>query len=126
MQLAFKQAFEDGYGKVIIIGSDCPDLSPKILNNAFEALNNHQSVIGSAEDGGYYLLGMKHYYPFIFEDKKWSQDFIFQDTINQMKGHSISFKTLPVLNDIDTESDLNNSEFMNVLIGRENEHHSNS
>ena len=116
MQFAFEQAFEDGYSKVIIIGSDCPDLSPQLINKAFEALNNHQTVIGPSEDGGYYLLGMKHYYPFLFEDKKWSHDSVFQDTVNQMKNHSISFKQLPVLNDIDTESDLNKSDFMKVLL----------
>lgn len=110
MQFAFKQAFENGYQKVIIIGSDCADLSPQAINNAFEALDNHQVVIGPSEDGGYYLLGMTRYFPFLFEDKKWSHDSVFQDTVNQLKSQSISFKQLPVLNDIDTESDLNKSE----------------
>ncbi|MBD3617586.1 MAG: TIGR04282 family arsenosugar biosynthesis glycosyltransferase [Gracilimonas sp.] len=114
MQFAFKQAFENGYRKTIIIGSDCADLSPQAINKAFEALDNHQVVIGPSEDGGYYLLGMTHYFPFLFKEKKWSHDSVFQDTVNQLKSQSISFKQLPVLNDIDTESDLNKSATLNL------------
>lgn len=109
MQHSFQQAFEDGYENVIIIGSDCADLTPEFINRAFEALENHQAVMGPSEDGGYYLIGMSRYYPFLFEEKNWSHHSVFQDTLKQMEGNSISYHLLPVLNDIDSESDLRKS-----------------
>lgn len=109
MQLSFQQAFEKGYENVIIIGSDCPDLTPELINRAFEALENHQAVIGPSEDGGYYLIGMSRYYPFLFENKNWSHPSVFQDTLKQIEANSISHHLLPVLNDIDSEADLKES-----------------
>lgn len=109
MQLSFQQAFEKGYENVIIIGSDCPDLTPELINRAFDVLENHQAVIGPSEDGGYYLIGMSRYYPFLFEDKKWSHPSVFRDTLKQIETHSISHHLLPVLNDIDSEADLRES-----------------
>lgn len=114
MQFAFRQAFENGYRKAIIIGSDCADLSSQTVIDAFEALDDHKVIIGPSEDGGYYLLGMTRFLPFLFEDKKWSHDSVFQDTAHQLKDHSISFKQLPILNDIDTESDLKKSANLNL------------
>ncbi len=114
MQFAFYKAFRNGYKKAIIIGSDCADLSPKLIDIAFDALDNHQVVIGPSRDGGYYLLGMTRYLPNLFENKKWSHDTVYQHTVNQMRSHSISFEVLPVLNDIDMESDLHESTILNL------------
>ena len=61
MQNAFSLLFSKGYKKVLIIGSDLYDLEANLVNNAYKNLNEHDVVIGPAEDGGYYLLGMKKY-----------------------------------------------------------------
>src|SRR5699024_6521982 len=63
MQMAFRRAFGSGFEKVIIIGSDCAEISTSLLRQAFDRLNNHGAVIGPAADGGYYLLGTNRFYP---------------------------------------------------------------
>src|SRR5690606_15820825 len=63
MEYAFEKAFQKGYQKVIIIGSDLIDLSTDDLIHAFNELNKYDYVLGPGEDGGYYLLGMKQHTP---------------------------------------------------------------
>src|SRR5690606_23212491 len=60
MEHAFLDIFEMGYEKAILIGSDLLDLKPQHIALAFESLNENEMVIGPAEDGGYYLLGLTH------------------------------------------------------------------
>ena len=55
---AFDYGFKQGYEKIILIGSDLPDISPEIIENGFEKLDKNEVVFGPAEDGGYYLVGM--------------------------------------------------------------------
>ncbi|MDZ7658770.1 TIGR04282 family arsenosugar biosynthesis glycosyltransferase [Fodinibius sp.] len=112
MRYAFKKAFADGYQKVVIIGSDCSALNPEFIEESFKALENNQAVIGPANDGGYYLLGMLAFYPSLFENKAWSTSSVFEETIRQFKEMNISYKQLPMLNDIDTEEDLKASNLV--------------
>src|SRR5690554_4685236 len=72
MKNAFAQAFRENYKQVVIIGSDCPELSARLLDDAYRALQASDLVIGLAEDGGYYLLGMKTFQPQLFTDIPWS------------------------------------------------------
>ena len=71
---AFIVTFDMGYNNVIIIGSDCFELKPEIINNAFDQLKTKDIVIGPAKDGGYYLLGMNMLYEGLFNNKKWSSE----------------------------------------------------
>lgn len=109
MKYAFKTGFEQGYGKIVIIGSDCPDLSEEILETSFNALENRDVVIGPSEDGGYYLLGMKAWFPELFEGIHWSTEKVFPQTIRNLREWNLRFTTLPVFNDIDTIDDLKKS-----------------
>jgi rSAM/selenodomain-associated transferase 1 len=104
MQSAFDEAFEAGYSEVIIIGSDLPDLSTADLKAAFEQLSENEVVLGPAQDGGYYLLGLKKPNPYIFQNKAWGTDTVLSDTLADLKD----FKTvlLPVRNDIDRYEDI--------------------
>jgi len=70
MYNAFQDAFSEGYKKVVIVGSDLYDLQPKHIENAFKKLDSYELVIGPAEDGGYYLLGMKTMHSQIFTTKE--------------------------------------------------------
>ena len=63
MQHAFTEVFNMGYQRAIIIGSDMYDLTTQELEDAFLKLEDNNFVIGPAQDGGYYLLGMKHLKP---------------------------------------------------------------
>lgn len=113
MQNAFAENFST-YQAIGIIGSDCLELSTEILQQAFEKLKQYDVVIGPAKDGGYYFLGMKHYYHFLFENKKWSTDSVFLDTIEDLKTHQLSYFLLETLSDIDTENDLKNIEWVSI------------
>ena len=66
MLSAFTFAFAIGYKNVVIIGSDCIQLSAKIIEEAFELFRSNDVVIGPAKDGGYYLLGMNTLYKELF------------------------------------------------------------
>ncbi len=106
MQNAFQNSFNIGYDKVMIIGSDLYDLTPNHINEAFNKLDNNDVVIGSAEDGGYYLLGMKNLQPNIFENKAWGTETVRKDTLNDLQ--KVSVHLLEELNDVDVIEDIEN------------------
>ena len=106
MQNAFELIFAKGYKKCVIIGSDCPELSVEIIDNAFAALEQHDAVIGGANDGGYYLLGIKKIILSIFKNKEWSTANVFNNTVQDFKNEKLSYTTLPFLNDLDEEKDI--------------------
>ncbi|MEZ4772145.1 MAG: TIGR04282 family arsenosugar biosynthesis glycosyltransferase [Bacteroidia bacterium] len=106
MQEAFRWGWRQGYGKIVIIGSDCPGLSKRKLTDAFEYLESYSTVIGPAKDGGYYLLGMNRPFPAIFQNKKWSTDTVLQDSIDDLQVANRSYFLLPELSDIDTKEDI--------------------
>ncbi len=105
MSHAFETLFNKNHSKVIIIGSDCIELTGSIIQEAFQQLNKHEVVIGPANDGGYYLLGMKKLHAELFENKKWSTEHVYTATIMDLEASAASFHELPVLIDIDTEAD---------------------
>jgi uncharacterized protein len=100
---AFKQTKE--YDKKIIIGSDCPGISNEIIEEAFTALDYHDVVIGPSLDGGYYLLGMTHLVPELFQSIPWSTDQVLVETIHVLQNKRLLYKLLPALRDVDTLTD---------------------
>ncbi len=104
MKNAFQEGFEQGYHKIIIIGSDLYDLSSHDLEEAFAALEKSDYVIGPAQDGGYYLLGMKFLNLNLFKNKAWSTASVFEETIKDMGAKKI--QVLEERNDIDHLEDL--------------------
>ena len=118
MQNAFEKGFDDGFEKIILIGSDLPDISAKIIENGFAQLDNYEVVFGPAEDGGYYLVGMtkKHYS--IFTDKQWSTENLLTATLTELKENQIGVSLLKTLNDIDTIDDLKKSSLNKALINQ--------
>ncbi|GAA3521088.1 TIGR04282 family arsenosugar biosynthesis glycosyltransferase [Aquimarina addita] len=104
MQHAFANGFKAGYKNIIIIGSDMYDLNQKDLENAFNTLQTSEYVIGPAEDGGYYLLGMKSLRASVFANKKWGTSTVLQDTLRDLSDAHV--KLLPEKNDIDYYEDI--------------------
>jgi uncharacterized protein len=110
MQNAFQTVFETAE-KAIIIGSDCPTITPDLLRNGFERLYTYMYVLGACEDGGYYLMGMqKHCFLkdksfFVFENMNWSTSSVYADTVTRLRERNLSLYDLPILRDIDTELD---------------------
>ncbi|MDG6077971.1 glycosyltransferase [Erythrobacter litoralis] len=90
----------------LIIGSDCPAMSPELLNAAAGALDDRDVVLGPATDGGYYLIGFNRAVPFLFEDMEWSTPKVFTETLSRLADRRIGPAILPELADIDTGEDL--------------------
>lgn len=112
MKNSFRQVFEEGIGKAVIIGSDCPELNEWMIKNAFDGLNENDMVIGPSEDGGYYLLGMNRFFKTLFEDIEWSTESVLESTIQKAKINGLKVFQLPILNDIDNIEDLKKSSLM--------------
>mgnify|MGYP000722369615 CR=1 FL=1 len=116
MKNAFIKGFEDGYERIVLIGSDLPDINSNHIEKGLEILKNNDAVFGPAIDGGYYLVGMAKMYDSIFDNKPWSQPNLLEITLNELKQNSISFELLEALNDIDTFEDLEASAFYKTSI----------
>ena len=106
MSFAFEQGFKAKKESICIIGSDCYDLTSSIIEKAFEQLKTFDFVIGPANDGGYYLLGMNQYHPQLFDNKIYSTDTVLDDAIHEIKSLNKSYCLLPKLTDIDNINDL--------------------
>ncbi|MFT6716417.1 MAG: rSAM/selenodomain-associated transferase 1 [Saprospiraceae bacterium] len=105
MANAFEETLNND-SKAIIIGTDCKELTPEIINQAFGALEYVDVVLGPAVDGGYYLIGMKNLNMNLFNDISWSTSQVLDQTINKMNKEKLSYLLLKTLSDIDTEEDL--------------------
>ncbi len=105
MRHAFASGFEEGYERILIIGSDCPEMNAPLIEQAFETLKEKEVVLGPALDGGYYLLGMNRYHN-LFDDVAWSTDTVFETTLQKIKRSGASFDTMPQMSDLDTIEDL--------------------
>ncbi|MFK7947549.1 MAG: TIGR04282 family arsenosugar biosynthesis glycosyltransferase [Saprospiraceae bacterium] len=105
MTAGFEATFEKKATKAVIIGSDCASLTAAIVNEAFAKLDTHDFVIGPADDGGYYLIGMTQFSPEIFQNIAWSTEDVFPQTINIITNKNKTYALLPTLSDIDYEED---------------------
>ncbi len=108
MSKAFNDGFEAGYSNIIIIGSDMYDLSTADLNLAFKELEKKPFVIGPAEDGGYYLLGMSKMNTKLFKNKAWGTETVLNDTLNDLSNEDV--KLLKPKNDVDHYEDIQHIE----------------
>ena len=104
MENAFRTAFEKGYKKVLIVGSDLYSLKTSHIEKALHQLDKKEVVIGPAQDGGYYLLGLKKNLPALFCNKSWGTSTVLKETLNDLKLKSIFL--METLNDIDNFEDL--------------------
>ncbi|MBB5695330.1 TIGR04282 family arsenosugar biosynthesis glycosyltransferase [Muricoccus pecuniae] len=91
---------------VILVGSDLPDLSPGHLHAAAAALQSHRAVIGPAEDGGYWLLGLREPMPFLFEPMEWGTEVVFAETMARFASKGVRPSLLGRLADLDRPEDL--------------------
>ena len=104
MHLAFVDTLQTS-DKAVIIGSDCPLLTPEIVQLALDQLDEYPFVLGPALDGGYYLLGMRKPSPELFENMEWSTEDVAKITLERMAESGASCYLLPALPDIDVEED---------------------
>jgi len=90
----------------VIVGTDCPDISSGLLNTAFDALRQVDVVLGPADDGGYYLIGLTRPVPSLFEDMEWSTASVLEQTIQRAEALGLSARLLPKLSDVDHPEDI--------------------
>ena len=103
---AFKRAFKLGNQRVVIVGIDCPDLNREILTEAFDSLCSHDLVLGVAEDGGYYLIGLNSLFPQLFQGIDWGTEKVLEQTQNIAQHLKLNIAYLPTLADVDRPEDL--------------------
>jgi rSAM/selenodomain-associated transferase 1 len=97
---------------VAALGSDHPTLPLAVVHEAFERLerpeNGADVVLGPAEDGGYYLIGLRAaaVVPRLFEEIAWSTDQVFPETLARCEELGLRVELLPEAADVDTPDDL--------------------
>lgn len=92
---------------VVVIGTDCPALTPDYLREACSALESGVDVVlGPAEDGGYVLIGMGRAIPAVFEGIPWGSDRVLQRTLEALETNGLSYRLLDRLWDVDRPEDL--------------------
>ena len=106
---AIKRGFDEGFRHIVLIGTDCYELSTAILDSAFSALEHADAVVGPARDGGFYLIGLNKPIPELFLKREWSTKDVLSVTIEILQRLSLSYELLPELSDIDTFDDLKKS-----------------
>lgn len=108
MENAFHAAFAEGFQKVLIIGSDSPDLPGELFEEAINALASKDAVIGPALDGGYYLIGFNsdRFLTEVFRGIDWGMSTVFQQTMGVLNRHGYAVHVLPQWRDMDTYDDL--------------------
>ncbi len=106
MNRAFIREFTAGFSKIVLIGTDCPDLHREIIQAAFEHLANHDLVLGPAVDGGYYLIGLNAPRPDLFQNITWSSAAVYSQTRAIARRENLLVFDLPTLRDIDEPADL--------------------
>ncbi len=106
MERSLQSAFDAGIQRVIIIGTDCPDLDVQIMEQAFQSLEQHDLVLGPAQDGGYYLIGLRQPVPELFTGIAWSTSVVLQQTVEIAQELGLAIAYLPTLSDIDRPEDL--------------------
>jgi uncharacterized protein len=109
MHHAFGRVLCPGAGNefALIIGSDCPFITPGILEQAMSSLEaGNDAVIGPAEDGGYYLIGLRKPDFDLFRHIPWGTDSVCSDTRRRLSELDLQYQELPALPDIDRPEDL--------------------
>jgi len=111
MAIAFQMSFNSSVEKVVIIGTDCPDLNSQVMALAFDKLDNHNLVLGPALDGGYYLIGLRQFIPELFRSINWGTAEVLAQTVAIAQNLNLAVAYLPPLADIDRPEDLSILDF---------------
>jgi hypothetical protein len=104
----FAQLFADGYTGVLAIDSDTPTLPVAFLQQAVDLITTPQTevVLGPSEDGGYYLIGLRHLYRELFEDMAWSTASVLPETLRRAAARGLKVTCLPPWFDVDTPAEI--------------------
>jgi rSAM/selenodomain-associated transferase 1 len=102
-------ALHDGLARhesVILVGTDLPLVNRSYIEQAVNALRDHDVIIGPAEDGGYGLVGVKGEIPGMFSDIDWGTERVLSQTCARLNRDGLDFGLLPLIWDVDRPADL--------------------
>ena len=106
MAESFTRRFAEGWGRVVIIGSDCAELAVGGLRRALDLLAEHRVVLGPATDGGYWAVGQRRPGVEMFESVPWSSPKTLDRTRRVLQSLGVGWHELDTLSDLDTAADL--------------------
>ncbi len=106
MAAFFQQAFAEGAQRVVLLGTDSPNVPLAYLERAFRQLDRQAVVLGPAEDGGYYLIGAAREVPPVFDGIRWGGGEVYSQTTERLDRQGLSWAALPVWYDIDRPADV--------------------
>ncbi len=106
MLRAIAEAFAAGADRVIVVGTDCPDITSGLAEDAFERLATADLVLGPATDGGYYLIGLRRPIPALFAGIAWGQETVLCETQTRAEELGLATSLLTPLSDVDRPEDL--------------------
>ncbi|MFO7556905.1 MAG: TIGR04283 family arsenosugar biosynthesis glycosyltransferase [Desulfobacterales bacterium] len=124
MLRAFEDAFKAGAATAVIIGTDIPDITGADIQRAFAELRQNNMVLGPAEDGGYYLIGLQKASQMngihnLFDGMNWGERDIFYKTLNAARGIGLRVSILDQRKDVDRPEDISIWERFRVLRSRD-------
>ncbi|HSW53416.1 MAG TPA: TIGR04282 family arsenosugar biosynthesis glycosyltransferase [Sulfuricaulis sp.] len=102
-------ALRDGiarHGAAAVMGCDVPHCGWDVIDQANDSLARGRNVLGPAEDGGYYFIGLQEARPELFADMPWGSDRVLEMTLARAEKLGMEFELLKTLRDIDTAADL--------------------
>ena len=108
MSNAFREVFDAGAERALLIGSDIPEISSELLEQYLIRLRRFPMVIGPAADGGYYLIGFQRerFEPRVFDGIEWSTERVFAQTLDKARSLRLPSYIGRELRDVDTPEDL--------------------
>ncbi len=117
LKAAFQEGFRDGFSQIFAIGGDCPYLTKDYFREAHNKLNRNHAVLGPAQDGGYYLLGLTHMdLDPLFDDIPWGGPEVAMITRQRLLMQEHIYEELPILEDVDDlESWQRAQDYLNQL-----------
>lgn len=104
MRWALEEGLASG-ARMVLIGSDCPDIDRDYVESAFASLVEFPVVLGPAEDGGYGLIGLNRPAPRLFEDMVWGDSRVLDRTLLRAHEAGLEVALLPQVYDVDQLAD---------------------
>lgn len=117
MEAAFQAALGEN-AALVVIGADCPALTPRALREAADALADHDAVVAPAEDGGYVLLGLAQAMPSLFNGIPWGGSQVMAHTRERLSAAGAKWRELETFWDIDRPEDYARLEREGLLRAR--------
>lgn len=106
LEQAIDAAVRDGAKRVLVIGTDCPEIESTTLADALDALAHADVVLGPALDGGYYLIGLNGNRPELLRGIDWGTDQVLRQTLERARQTRCTVHQLRPLSDVDYPEDL--------------------